>query len=178
MKRAEPKPPDDDILDLVREHEGPLMAYARRLLEGDVDGARDIVQEAYLRFFRGGGRGQVDRPASWLFRVCRNLALDTRRKESRMTRLSEASRETLPDRVAGPDRLLEHKEVSHAIVGALRALSDKQQEVLRLKFQGGLTYQEISEVTGYSVTNVGFILHQALRALQGNRRINTQEHAS
>ena len=41
-----------------------------------------------------------------------------------------------------------------------------QQEVVHLKFQSGLSYREISDVTGLSVSNVGFLLHTALARLR------------
>jgi RNA polymerase sigma factor (sigma-70 family) len=45
-------------------------------------------------------------------------------------------------------------------------LPDRQQEVLRLKFNAGLSYKEIAEVTGLTSTNVGFILHTAIAKLR------------
>jgi RNA polymerase sigma factor (sigma-70 family) len=45
-------------------------------------------------------------------------------------------------------------------------LPHNQQEVVRLKFQNGFSYQEISRITSLSVGNVGFILHTALKALR------------
>ena len=48
----------------------------------------------------------------------------------------------------------------------LDQLPDNQQEVVRLKFQNEMTYQEIADVTGLSVTNVGFLLHTALKRLR------------
>ena len=48
----------------------------------------------------------------------------------------------------------------------LDQLPDNQQEVVRLKFQNEMTYQEIADVTGLSVTNVGSLLHTALKRLR------------
>ena len=39
-------------------------------------------------------------------------------------------------------------------------------EVVALRFAGGLSYREIAGVTGLSETNVGFILHTALKSLK------------
>ena len=46
-------------------------------------------------------------------------------------------------------------------------LSPRQQEVVRLRFQDALTYREIAVVTGASVSHVGVLLHEAMRALKG-----------
>ena len=48
----------------------------------------------------------------------------------------------------------------------LARLPENQQEVIRLKFQQGLSYKEISSVTGLSVTNVGFLIHTGLKRLR------------
>ena len=45
-------------------------------------------------------------------------------------------------------------------------LPHNQQEVVRLKFQNGFSYQEISRITSLSVSNVGFILHTAIKRLR------------
>ena len=53
------------------------------------------------------------------------------------------------------------------MVGQLvEKLSPRQQEVLRLRLQGGLSYREIADVTGLTVSNVGFHLHEAVRNLR------------
>ncbi len=48
----------------------------------------------------------------------------------------------------------------------MESLPPKQQEVLRLKFQQGLTYREISQVTQESIGNVGWLLHKGLKSLK------------
>ena len=49
---------------------------------------------------------------------------------------------------------------------AIGALPEGQQEVLRLKFSHGLSYKEIAEVTGLSVSHVGVKIHEGMRALR------------
>ena len=76
------------------EFEGPLLRYAQRIT-GDVERARDVVQETFLRLWKLFGTeaesaGELDgRLPQWLFTVCRNLALDVRRKEQRMAALAQ-----------------------------------------------------------------------------------------
>ena len=53
-----------------------------------------------------------------------------------------------------------------AVLQLIGRLPHNQQEVVRLKFQNGFSYQEISRITSLSVGNVGFILHTALKALR------------
>src|SRR5436189_2042695 len=90
---AMPVPHDGQqwIRQAVDRFEGPLTLYAARLLGGDVERARDVVQDTFLRLWES-DRASVDgHLAQWLYRVCRNRALDVRRKERRMTTTLEAA---------------------------------------------------------------------------------------
>lgn len=160
---------DDDrdwILDALDRFERALTLYASRIL-GDVERARDVVQEVFLRLCRE-PRDRVEnvlRP--WLFTVCRNLALDARRKERPMGTMSE---ERAAERVSpepGPSATLEKKEALSRVLRGLEELPDKQREVIWLKFKHGLSYREISRVTEQSIGNVGFLIHVGLKALRG-----------
>ena len=48
----------------------------------------------------------------------------------------------------------------------VKAMPKNQQEVVRLRFHGNHSYQEVSQITGLSVGNVGFILNAAMRHLR------------
>ncbi len=152
------------ILDALESHEGPLVSYAARIL-GDVDRARDVVQETFLRLCRQ-DRGEVEEHlAQWLFTVCRNRALDVRAKEKPMTTAEVKTFERRsPD--PGPDAVLERKDAISRVFTCVESLPEKQREVLRLKFQHGLSYREISGVMKLTTSNVGFLIHQGLKALK------------
>lgn len=153
------------IRDQVRQHEGPLTIYATRML-GDVDRARDVVQDAFLRLWQA-DREQVEgHVTKWLYTVCRNRALDVRRKEQRMTRLDERPVTAGDDRRAATDE-------APALAGFVSALPPRQQEAVRLKFQGGLSYREIAEVMDTTVNNVGVLLHTAVKSIR--RRLDEQD---
>ena len=49
----------------------------------------------------------------------------------------------------------------------LADLPRNQQEVVRLKFQDGLSYRDIAEITGFTSSNIGYLLHVALKRLRG-----------
>jgi RNA polymerase sigma-70 factor (ECF subfamily) len=110
---------------------------------------------------------QVDgHVAEWLFTVCRNRSHDVLRKEGRMKRFEEGQAERLTAVEPLPGRTLERSEQQAAVLRLIGKLPPNQQEVIRLKFQNGFSYQEISRITSLSVTNVGFILHTAIKALR------------
>src|SRR4051812_48070548 len=93
----------------VGQFERPLTLYATRL-PGDVERARDCVQDAFLRLCAQREADLRGRVAEWLFTVCRNRALDVLRKEARMTRLSDEQLQvrTAPD--PPPPELIERRD--------------------------------------------------------------------
>lgn len=74
--------------------------------------------------------------------------------------------EVVPSQDVGPAGQLEAAQTQSEILRAISALPSNQREVVRLKFQNDLSYKEIAEVTGLSVTNVGFLLHTAIEAMR------------
>lgn len=160
---------DDWLPTLVRRFELPLLQYAGRIV-GCPDRARDVVQDTFLRLLeRGPGPAALaegSAAARWLFTVCRHRALDICRKEHRMTYLDlDADREP-PSPEPGPAEQMARKETAGLLLRLVEKLPPRQQEVIQLKFQNGLSYQEISQITQLSVGNVGFLLHRALKALR------------
>ncbi|HVJ81873.1 MAG TPA: sigma-70 family RNA polymerase sigma factor [Planctomycetia bacterium] len=153
------------VLAAVREHEGALLAYATRFA-GTTDRARDAVQETFLRLCKQERERLADRLAPWLFAVCRNLLRDEQRKEHRMSLAPAADLDARPDPVRGPSEAAELAETNTRVQRQLARLSDSEQEVIRLRFQNGFSYKEIAEVTGHSVGNVGFLLHNGLKRLR------------
>jgi len=150
----------------VERYEGPLTLYAARLL-GDADAARDVVQDTFLRLCAQ-APGQVEpRLAEWLFTVCRNRSLDVLRKESRMTQLSDEQVHVRTNTDPGPPEVAERRESTARMLSLLDALPPGQREVIRLKFQNGFSYREISRISGYSIGNVGYLIHVGLKTIRG-----------
>jgi len=146
------------IVEALNAHEAKLLRYATWLM-GDLESAREIVQETFLRLCK---QKRTEEMAGylpqWLFTVCRNVAFDTRKKEARMTPLGDAHIRV--------DSRLDEKQTAAEIFRMLDRLPKNQREVVYLKFQCDLSYKEISEITKLSVTNVGFLMHTALKGLR------------
>ncbi len=154
----------DWLRSILERHETALVRYAYRLT-GDVEVARDVVQDTFLTLCRQGPGSVEDHVVPWLFRVCRNRAFDVikaRRPDAAITELENR----LPDEHDDPGDLLERKERLSLILELLETLSLNQREVIALKFRQGLSYKEISSVTGLSVTNVGFLIHTGLKTIK------------
>ena len=147
------------------EQRGPLTRYATRLL-GDADRAQDVVQDTFVRFMAQSQEAVNGHAVEWLFTVCRHRALDVLRKEGRMRRFEEGQAERVTASEPRPGRELEHAETQAAILRMIDRLPPNQQEVVRLKFQNGFSYKEISRITTLSVGNVGFLIHTAVTRLR------------
>src|SRR5262245_12845384 len=91
----------DWMRSVVERFEGPLVRYARRIT-GDLERARDVVQETFLKLCAEEQSRLEGHVAEWLFTVCRNRAVDIRRKESRMSSLTKDQMTRCESRDAGP----------------------------------------------------------------------------
>jgi RNA polymerase sigma-70 factor (ECF subfamily) len=152
------------IADALARYEGPLLRFATKLLR-DGDRARDVVQETFLQLCQQDRAAVEDHLAPWLFRVCRNRAFDLRRKDSRVETLTQT---TAPDPHPDPSQAIEQKQEGSAVLRILETLPEAHQEAVYLRFQSGLSYKEIAEITGHTVTNVGVILHTAVKKIRAH----------
>ena len=150
------------VMQVVDTFEGRLVRYAADMV-GPAQ-ARDVVQDTFLKLCDQ-ERGRVESHlAAWLFTVCRNRALEVRRKLKRQGPLdAERAAELVPH---AADVAYLHQEQLGRMRKALGELPERERELVRLKFDCELSYKEIAAVTGLSVTNVGFILHTAVRRMR------------
>ena len=149
----------------VEQYQAPLLRYATRLVN-DPDRARDVVQDTFVRLMAQSPATIDSHLAEWLFTVCRNRAFDIYRKEGRMKQFDEGAVERVVAAEPRPGAVLEAEETHAAIVRLIDRLPPNQQEVIRLKFQNGFSYREISRITSLSVGNVGFLIHTAIKTLR------------
>lgn len=152
---------------LVATYEGALLRYASRLLR-DPDAAQDVVQDTFLRLLHRWPDAWEPSPqlSSWLYRVAHNAAVDRLRRESRLHDLHEREalerpQELLPDRGAA----FRVSESAEAAAQALHVLDPRERQLVILKVYEEKSYREISAITGLTVSNVGYILHHAMKKL-------------
>ena len=145
-------------------YEAPLIRYALRVT-GEVEIARDVVQDTFLRLCQADRAELEGHLAPWLYRVCRNRALDVMKKENRMQALDTQQLEARPSPAAPPGTVAERNETEAMLLDAIAGLPEKQREAFTLKFQEQLSYKEISEITGYPLTNVRYLIHNSLKRM-------------
>jgi RNA polymerase sigma-70 factor (ECF subfamily) len=149
----------------LERYERPLLQYAMSIV-GEIERARDIVQETFMRLHKQEQEDIEGHLSQWLFTVCRNCALKSLKKEDRYIYVEAAEFETKKCEGLTPLHELERKERVTRLMELVKELPKNQQEVVRLRFHNHHSYQEISDITGLSVGNVGFLLNAAMRNLR------------
>jgi RNA polymerase sigma-70 factor (ECF subfamily) len=158
----------ETIEELFAALESPLLGYALRFV-GEPGAAEDLVQEAFMKL-----HAQFDavrEPRKWLYRTVHNLALNNRRAADKIVPLEQPSEDgasTTQD-TADPQPLPDEQIARWEGIGLVRlsveTLDERSRELVRLKFNEGLSYKEIAARTGLSVGNVGYVLHHAIKAI-------------
>ncbi len=158
----------ENIEELFAALESPLLSYALRLT-GERTVAEDIVQEAFMRLHAH--FDEVRDPRRWLYRTVHNAALNQRRQAEKVVPLASQTRESedrqpeLADPLPLPDEQIIRWEGIGLVRLSLETLDPRTREVVRLKFNEDLSYAEISARTGLTSSNVGYLLHHALKAI-------------
>jgi RNA polymerase sigma-70 factor (ECF subfamily) len=170
---------------LVSRWERPIYALAFRTLGREED-ARDVVQEAFLRAFRGlrGFKGQA-KFSSWLYRITLNLCRDWIRRERRAP-IVQAPAGTDPNQLADEqvsptmsvEELVGQHQMSEAVALAMAELPEEQRAAILLKEFHGLTFQEIADTLQCPLSTVKTRLYQGLSVLRRRLERRQAEQAS
>lgn len=160
-----PQSREQFIEQAMADYESPLIGYAATILN-DTDRARDVVQDTFIRLCQQDIAKIRDNLKSWLFTVCRNRALDLLRRDKRTEPLEDIRWKKVAGNGLQPDEQADYDERMFSVMRMLERLSDNQREVIILKFQQGLSYQEIQKITGLTSGNIGFLIHTGLKRLR------------
>ncbi len=142
---------------LIDRHSAALELYARQWC----DDPADVVQEAFVKL----SVLSVEplNPAAWLFRAVRNGAINEGisrkrrlRHETRAAAWFEASRATRHDPAFDVE----------AVQGALASLPVEEREVIVARLWGGLTFEQVAELTGSSSSSAHRLYQAGLAALR------------
>jgi RNA polymerase sigma factor (sigma-70 family) len=132
----------------------------------DKEAAKEVVQECFLKVLQLPNEVPREQIQAWLYRECRNRAIDSWRKQRRMDRLDDKNEEALGFSNSNPLVDLETHRDLREMHEAIAKLSVKHREALFLKYKDDLSYKQIAEIMGLTPTNVGFILHEAMNHLR------------
>jgi len=152
------------VRDALGRYERPLVRYALRYA-GDLESARDAVQDTFLKLCLADRTALNGKLAGWLFTVCRNRALDLRRKQRRSVPLDAAAERGIESPMPPPGAALEAGEMRALVFAEIDRLPADERETVLLKFHDGLTYREISEITGTPVATINYRMHALLKRI-------------
>ena len=151
----------DVVVALEQESGQRLYGYALRL---GVDSGRaaDLVQEALLRLWRELGRGSlIASHEAWTYRTLSHLAMDEHRLHRRFTGLVSRLGERSAPRVMEIDAT---ERV--AVWSQVDRLPDRQRQVVYLRYQADLTFEEIAQVMGITAGAARSHATTAMRTLR------------
>ena len=117
-------------------------------LTGNRDDAQDITAETFVRAWTAAAEPRMESVKAYLFTIARNLHRKQWRRGSRQELLSEE----MVDPVQSPDQVAANREELARALAALQTLPELDRTVLLLRAQDEMSYEDISAVTGLSVT--------------------------
>jgi RNA polymerase sigma-70 factor (ECF subfamily) len=161
---------------LVERHQRRAFAIAMGLVRDEND-ARELVQEAFLRVYRGLGTFQGGSSFfTWLYRIVTNLAIDLMRKPGRrdgelhddQIRDDDTSDFPIVSRIDGADPLdvMRRREIAQRIQTALDALPSYHRGVILMREVEGMSYEEMAQAMGVSKGTIMSRLFHARQKLQ------------
>jgi RNA polymerase sigma-70 factor (ECF subfamily) len=106
---------------------------------------------------------------AWLFRIARNQIISMYRKRDTRSRVDVRFEEDpiwIADKAARPDEITEKKFLLEQAAFAIEQLPDSQRDVVRLRFFGDMTVDEVARSLGKEPGNVRVLQHKALKNLR------------
>ena len=164
----------DAFAPLVDKYKQPIMNLFYRMLR-DMTEAEDLAQNVFVQVYKSASRYEVSSKFStWLFTIARNLCLNEIRRRSRHPAESmdahqdqEEHHKQFEDRksFSPPDTLL-HGELEQKIEAALADLPENQRTAILLCRQDDLSYEQIAEVLGCSLSATKSLIHRGRETLK------------
>ncbi|MBR2373003.1 MAG: sigma-70 family RNA polymerase sigma factor [Lentisphaeria bacterium] len=152
---------------LYRRYRKQLYGYLYNLLSGNTAECDEIFEETWIKVidklpaYRDQGKF-----SAWLFRIARNIFIDTVRRSKRCAMpLESGELPDVPDWSQRPERNMEEQDTLRIIENALAEIPEDQREVFLLR-QQSLSFREIAEIQECPVNTVLGRMHYALRSLR------------
>ena len=167
---------DEDAFEiLVNRHQSSILNLVYRFI-GDRTQAKDLAQEVFIRVWQSAKSYEPKAKfTTWIYRITANLCFNELKSSRRKKWFSfnrpdedgeHTFEETLADSTPSAENILLEKERSRQISDALQGLPENQRMALILKRYDDLSYQEIAQIIGCSVSAVESLLVRAKRALK------------
>ena len=146
----------DAFTQLYHDLKQPVFTIIYRIVQNQTT-AEDLTQDLFVKLFTSPPDSGIKNPRAWIFQMAHNLAIDSLRK-------------TQPANI--DDMTLASEERMNAILiktdseRAIATLSCTEREILSLRANGGLGFQDIARITGQSLSAVYRSYRKTLKTLQ------------
>ncbi len=150
----------DDLAD-------PIFRYIYyRVFDRDI--AKDLTQEVFCKVWDYLAKGKsIDNMNAFIYRTAHNTVVNSIRNKKQTVSIEELSESIgfdVPDTYA-QDKITELQDIA-SILDSFTILTEKDAELMRLRYVDGLSIEEISEITRYSVSNISVKIHRLLEKLK------------
>ncbi len=136
----------------------------------DTATAEDLTASVFEKALRAWhSRRKLDSAGPWVLRIARNTVISHYRRQGRRREVpleSDSDALELMSAGPGPEKGLLDAERWAQIRQGLRSLSQREQDIIALKFGSGLTNRAIAPVVGMTENHVAVVLHRAMRKLR------------
>jgi RNA polymerase sigma-70 factor, ECF subfamily len=161
--------------EIVLRYQRPVYGLIVRMVR-DPGRAEELAQDTFVKAFRALHTYDVQRKFSaWLLTIAHHVAIDELRKGNlvtqsldEMTQDGPERRELIDTRSATPAAIAERTELATALRTAIGRLRPEYREVITLRYERDLDYDEIAEITGLPMGTVKSSLHRARKDLAGH----------
>lgn len=158
---------------LMDRYKQPVINLIARIISDPVE-AEDLAQNVFVQVYRSAARyAPSAKFSTWLFTIARNLALNEirRRSRHRADSMDASLNEDDPPQyadttAASPPEALLRVELERKVGEAVASLPENQRTALLLCQQDELSYEDIAEVLGTSLSATKSLIHRARETLK------------
>ncbi len=158
----------EHLEDLYGKHADELFRFALYKLS-DREKAKDVVQDTFVKVWSHitGDGETLDNPRAFLFKIAKNLVIDSYRKVKPMSidSLEEILHFDISDNHQSRDEMHDAVDIS-IVLDALNILDTEIRDVIIMRYMDGLSVKEISDITGQRENTVSVQIHRALKEMQ------------
>lgn len=146
-----------------REEQARLKRYFDR--KAGPDSSADLVQDVFVRALGRGQTERLDNPAGYIWRIARNLVIDTLRVRKRRGPLVQFDETQHSPNLADQAAILEAAQLQLRYEAAMAALPKRTRDIFLMHRVDELTYQEIAAATDLTTAGVEYHMSKALAHL-------------
>jgi RNA polymerase sigma-70 factor (ECF subfamily) len=150
---------------ILRRYQRPILSFLARMT-GDTALAEDLAQETFVKAFRKLAAFDPSRRlSSWLFRIAHNTAVDALRKAKLPAATLDSGEFAADPPAPATADPVERRALGQALQSALARLRPEYRTAVVLRYEDGLSFEEIGQVLGVPEVTARSHVHRARKEL-------------